>query len=110
MSKKKDKPIKNKILVKENDGIYAVNASYFSSIKAKLPKEAARMIALDLAIKSYNEIQRALLVEATENKEVIVGGVRVVDGLLSCLDELENNFPCIVQEIHAVQRKNIVYA
>lgn len=88
---------KKKFFIKEEEGIYSVDRSFFNDIET-------RQEALGIALRTLGEIHNTMY-EEVETGIQYIGSIKVIIGLQRCINELNIKWPGLISEIYSVQRK-----
>lgn len=88
-----------KYFVKEDDGIFIVERDFFKTIES-------REEALMIGSRTYFELLKRLTEDALEGNTSYIGNMKVVTGLDRTLEALGKRFPCLLDELRAVERRH----
>jgi hypothetical protein len=90
---------KKQFFVKDSDGLAIVDHQYFDELRT-------RSEALAIAIITYNEMISNLIKESLVNQgPFFVGRMKVQTGLQRSLDELNDRYPFLLDEMHGICRR-----
>jgi hypothetical protein len=93
----REKPKSRKFLIKTNEGIAYADAEYF--------RELNRDLAVLIAINTYAELLNTMKIDGLDgSKSLFIGNQKLSIGLSNSIEELNNIFPGLFEEIRGVNR------
>jgi hypothetical protein len=88
-----------KYFVKQEDGIFVVNETFFEQIKS-------RSVALGLAMRTWHQLHDQLRVDAVDGENTFIGNMKVITGLERSLVELDKRHPYLLLEVRSIERRH----